>query len=49
MKWVEPLWTRRHVPRRRPLELVRKQGFEIDQLDRLTFGFVDRIVAHRRA
>jgi ubiquinone/menaquinone biosynthesis C-methylase UbiE len=49
MKWVEPLRTRRHLPRRRPFDLVRKQGFEIDQLDRLTFGFVDRIVAHRRA
>jgi ubiquinone/menaquinone biosynthesis C-methylase UbiE len=49
MKWVEPLRTRRHLPRRRPLDLVRKQGFEIDRLDRLTFGFVDRIVAHRRA
>jgi ubiquinone/menaquinone biosynthesis C-methylase UbiE len=49
MKWAEPLRTHRHLPRRRPLDLVRQQGFEIDQLDRLTFGFVDRIVAHRRA
>jgi hypothetical protein len=28
---------------------VRQQGFEIDRLDRLTLGFVDRIIAHRRA
>ena len=48
MKWFEPLRTRVHGPRLRPLELVRRQGFEIDRLDRLTFGFVDRIVAHRR-
>jgi SAM-dependent methyltransferase len=48
MKWVEPLRTRRHLHRRRPLDLVRKQGFEIDQLDRLTLGFVDRIVARRK-
>ena len=47
MKWLEPLRTRRHLPRRRPLDLVREHGFEIDRLDRLTFGFVDRIVAHR--
>lgn len=48
VKWFEPLRTRRHSPRRRPLEHVRRQGFEIDRLDRLTLGFVDRIVAHRR-
>ncbi|HEY9378510.1 MAG TPA: class I SAM-dependent methyltransferase [Jiangellaceae bacterium] len=47
MKWVEPLRTHRHLVRRRPLDLVRRQGFEIDRLDRLTLGFVDRIVAHR--
>jgi ubiquinone/menaquinone biosynthesis C-methylase UbiE len=47
MKWVEPLRTRRHLHRRRPLDLIRQQGFEIDRLDRLTVGFVDRIVARR--
>jgi hypothetical protein len=49
MKWFEPLRTQHHGHRRRPLELVRQQGFEIDRLDRLTLGFVDRIIAHRRA
>jgi ubiquinone/menaquinone biosynthesis C-methylase UbiE len=47
MKWAEPLRTRRHLPRRRPHELVRQQGFEVDRLDRLMLGFVDRIEAHR--
>jgi ubiquinone/menaquinone biosynthesis C-methylase UbiE len=49
MKWVEPLRTNQHLARRRPLDVVREQGFEIDRLDRLTLGFVDRIVAHRSA
>jgi ubiquinone/menaquinone biosynthesis C-methylase UbiE len=49
MKWFEPLRTRHHGHRRRPLDLVRQQGFEIDRLDRLTLGFVDRIIAHRKA
>ena len=49
MKWLEPLRTQHRGHRRRPLELVRQQGFEIDRLDRLTLGFVDRIIAHRRA
>ena len=48
MKWFEPLRTHRHGLRHRPLELVRQQGFEIERLDQLTLGFVDRIVAHRR-
>ena len=46
MKWLERWRTRLHDRRQRPLDLVRLQGFEIDQLDRLTLGFVDRIVAH---
>ena len=49
MKWFEPLRTRHRGHRRRPLELVRQQGFEIDRLDQLTLGFVDRIIAHRKA
>jgi ubiquinone/menaquinone biosynthesis C-methylase UbiE len=49
MKWFEPLRTQHHGHRRRPLDLVRQQGFEIDRLDRLTLGFVDRIIAHRKA
>jgi ubiquinone/menaquinone biosynthesis C-methylase UbiE len=49
MKWAEPLRTSRHLARRRPLDVVREQGFEIDRLDRLAVGFVDRIVAHRSA
>jgi ubiquinone/menaquinone biosynthesis C-methylase UbiE len=47
MRWVEPLRTRLHAPRRRPLDLLRPQGFDIDRLDRLILGFVDRIIAHR--
>jgi ubiquinone/menaquinone biosynthesis C-methylase UbiE len=48
LRWVESLRTRNHVTRRRPLDLIREQGFDVDQLDKLTFGFVDRIVAHRK-
>jgi ubiquinone/menaquinone biosynthesis C-methylase UbiE len=45
MKWLERWRTRLHDRRQRPLDLVRLQGFEVDRLDRLTLGFVDRIVA----
>jgi ubiquinone/menaquinone biosynthesis C-methylase UbiE len=47
MKWIEPLRTGRHVRRRRPLNFVRAQGFDIERHDRLTLGFVDRVVARR--
>jgi ubiquinone/menaquinone biosynthesis C-methylase UbiE len=47
MKWFERYRTRLHTRRRRPLDVVREQGFIVDRLDRLGLGFVDRIVAHR--
>ena len=47
MKWFERWRTRLHDRRQRPLDVVRRQGFAIDRLDRLTLGFVDRIVARR--
>jgi ubiquinone/menaquinone biosynthesis C-methylase UbiE len=49
MRWVERFRTQLHAHRERPLDVVRRQGFVVDRLDRLAFGFVDRIVAHHPA
>ena len=49
MRWFERYRTRRHTPRRRPLDLVVAQGFHVDRHDRLTLGFVDRVAARKTA
>jgi len=49
MRWIERLRTRSHAPRRRPLDLVVEQGFQVDRHDRLTLGFVDRVAARKTA
>jgi ubiquinone/menaquinone biosynthesis C-methylase UbiE len=47
LRLVERWRSRRHTPRRRPLEIVVEAGFEVERHDRLTLGFVDRVVARR--
>lgn len=43
-RWREQ---RRPTPRSRPLALVRERGFVIDQDERLRWGLVERVAAHR--
>ena len=38
---------RREHPRRLPREVAREVGFEVGHHDRLFFGMVERVVAHR--
>jgi ubiquinone/menaquinone biosynthesis C-methylase UbiE len=49
LRWIERISTRRHLPRRRPLDLVVERGFRVDRHERLALGFVDRIAARKTA
>ena len=49
LRWIERISTRRHLPRRRPLDLVVEQGFRVDRHERLALGFVDRVAARKTA